>query len=260
MKTEECVLYEERDGIAVITLSRPDVLNAINVAMLQRIGRLLDAVREREAVRAVILTGAGIAFSAGADIGYLRSATPTEVRDFAHLAVRITGMIEHLGKPVVAALNGLTFGGGLELAESCMIRVASNTAKLGHPEVRIGAVAGFGGTTRLARLVGKGRAAEMLLRGRAIDADEALRIGLVQSVSEPGSLMEDAEAFVREVLSQSPHAVRLTWEALHRGLNMTLEESAALGADFFGLVAATEDFRIGTTAFVEKTRPVWTGK
>lgn len=164
------------------------------------------------------------------------------------------------GKVVVAALNGYAYGGGLELAEACMIRVAARHARLGHPEVRIGAVAGFGGTTRLARLVGKGRAAEMLLRGRAVDAEEALRIGLVQEVTESDRLMDATRAIVRDILEQSPVAVRLTWEALHRGLNMTLEESAELGADFFGLVAATEDFRIGTRAFVEKTQPAYIGR
>lgn len=258
MQAEDGVLYEERDGIAVITLNRPDALNAINVAMLQRLGHLLDDVSERDGVRAVILTGAGTAFSAGADIKYLHAATPMQVQDFAHLAVRITGRIENLGKPVVAALNGLTFGGGLELAESCMVRIAADNVRLGHPEVRIGAVAGFGGTTRLARLVGKGRATDMLLRGRAIDAEEALRIGLVQAVAAPEKLMAEAESFVREVLAQSPIAVRLSWDALHRGLDMTLAESAKLGADLFGLVAATDDFRIGTAAFIEKTRPAWT--
>ena len=260
MQAAESVLYEEKDGIAVITLNRPGALNAIDPPMLERLGQLLDKARNRDAVRAVILTGSGAAFSAGADIMYLKHATPMQVRDFAHLAVRITSRIEALGKPVIAALNGLAYGGGLELAESCMIRIAANHVTLGHPEVRIGAVAGFGGTTRLPRLVGKGRAAEMLLRGRPVDAEEALRIGLVQAVVEPGRLMAEAEALVMEILAQSPAAVRLTWEALHRGLNLTLEESAALGADFFGLVAATEDFRIGTKAFAEKTPPVYVGK
>jgi len=254
------ILYEESEGIAVVTLNRPHALNALDLPTLRHLAELLDLIATRASVGAVILTGAGTrAFSAGADIRYLSRATPLEVRDFARLAVRVTGKIENLGKVVVAALNGDTYGGGLELAEACMIRIAARHIKLGHPEVRIGAVAGFGGTTRLARLVGKGRAAEMLLRGRAVDADEALRIGLVQQVSEPGHLMEDTRAIVRDILERSPIAVRLTWEALHRGLNMTLEESAELGADFFGLVAATEDFRVGTRAFVEKTRPVYGG-
>ncbi|HYD59831.1 MAG TPA: enoyl-CoA hydratase-related protein [Noviherbaspirillum sp.] len=260
MQTDEKVLYEVRGGVARITLNRHQVLNAIDVDVLQRIAQLLDVVQSTDSVRAVVLTGVGTAFSAGADIRYLSRATPLEVRDFARLAVHVTNRIEHLGKPTLAALNGHTFGGGLELAESCMIRIAASHAKLGHPEVHIGAVAGFGGTTRLPRLVGKGRAAEMLLRGRAVDAQEALRIGLVQEMVQSERLMEEAEAIVADILAQSPVAVRLTWEALHRGLNMTLEESAELGADYFGLVAATEDFRAGTRAFVEKTRPEFSGR
>jgi enoyl-CoA hydratase len=261
MQASQSVLYEEIDGIAILTLNRPHALNALDLPTLHLLLELLNMVSTRNHVGAVILTGTGTAaFSAGADIRYLNGATPLEVREFARLAVRVTNRIEHLGKVVVAALNGVAYGGGLELAEACMIRVCAYHARLGHPEVRIGAVAGFGGTTRLARLVGKGRAAEMLLRGRSVDADEALHIGLVQEVAEPGMLMDATRAIVRDILDQSPAAVRLTWEALHRGLNMTLEESAELGADFFGLVAATEDFRIGTRAFIEKTQPVYIGR
>lgn len=261
MQTNPSVLYEEDNGIAVLTLNRPHALNALNIDVLQRLSEILDAAQSNDAVRALILTGAGTtAFSAGADIKYLSEATPLKVRDFARLAVRITNQIENLGKVVVAALNGITYGGGLELAESCMIRIAASHAMLGHPEVRIGAVAGFGGTTRLPRLVGKGRAAEMLLRGRAVDAEEALKIGLVQGIADADRLMEETTAIVRDILDQSPTAVRLTWEAMHRGLNMTLEESAELGADFFGLVASSDDFRIGTRAFIEKTRPHYVGR
>jgi enoyl-CoA hydratase len=261
MQASQPVLYEETEGIAVLTLNRPHALNALDLPTLQLLLELLDMISTRTSVGAVILTGTGTnAFSAGADIKYLSRATPLEVREFARLAVRVTNRIENLGKVVVAALNGYAYGGGLELAEACMIRVAGRHVRLGHPEVRIGAVAGFGGTTRLARLVGKGRAAEMLLRGRAVDAEEASRIGLVQEVAEPDRLMDATRAIVRDILEQSPAAVRLTWEALHRGLNMTLEESAELGADFFGLVAATEDFRIGTSAFVEKTQPAYIGR
>lgn len=260
MQASPAVLYEETEGIAVLTLNRPHALNALDLPTLQLLAEQLDMISTRATVGAVILTGAGTkAFSAGADIKYLSRATPLEVREFARLAVRVTNKIEHLGKVVVAAINGYAYGGGLELAEACMIRVAAPHAMLGHPEVRIGAVAGFGGTTRLARLVGKGRAAEMLLRGRAVDAEEALRIGLVQEPAEAGRLMDATRAIVHDILEQSPVAVRLTWEALHRGLNMTLEESAELGADFFGLVATTQDFRIGTRAFVEKARPAYTG-
>lgn len=261
MVDTQSVLYQENRGIALITLNRPEALNALNIAVLERLSLLLDQARNSESVKAVMVTGSGkSAFSAGADIRYLNQATALEVRDFARLAVAVNNKIETLGKVVVAAINGYAFGGGLEMAESCMIRVAVRNARLGHPEVRIGAVAGFGGTTRLPRLVGKGRAAELLLRGRAVAADEALQIGLVQSVVEPENLLAETEAIVRDILAQSPLAVKLTWEAMHRGLNMTLEESAALGADYFGLVASSDDFRSGTRAFIEKKTPSFTGR
>jgi len=212
-------------------------------------------------VKAVIITGSGNrAFSAGADVRFLNRATALEVREFARLAVLVNHKIESLGKVVVAAINGYALGAGLEMAESCMIRIAGHNAKLGHPEVRIGAVAGVGGTTRLPRLVGRGRATELLLRGRVVAADEALQIGWVQSVVEAEKLLGETEAMLREILAQSPIAVKLTWEAIHRGLNMTLEESTLLGADLFGLVASTDDFRIGTKAFLEKTTPSYTGR
>lgn len=261
MQATELVCHEEREAIAIFTLTRPHAHNALDVGMLQQLSLLLDEAKSSASIRAVILTGSGpSAFSAGADIHYLSKATPLQVHDFARLAVSVTHQIENLGKPVVAALNGYAYGGGLELAEACMIRIAATSCRMGHPEVRIGAVAGFGGTTRLPRLVGKGRAAEMLLRGRIVDAAEALHIGLVQGVVEPAMLMKEADRVVRDILAQSPVAVRLTWEALHRGLNMTQEESAALGADYFGLVAATEDFRFGTRAFIEKTHPSFPGR
>lgn len=261
MADTESALYQEKGGIALITLNRPEALNALNSAVLERLSALLDKVKTSNSAKAVIFTGAGkTAFSAGADIKYLSEATPLDVREFARLGLRVNHQIETLGKVVVAAINGFALGGGLELAESCMIRIAVRNAKLGHPEVKIGAVAGFGGTTRLPRLVGRGRAAELLLRGRVIAADEALQIGLVQSVVEPENLLTEAHAIVNDVLAQSPVAVKLTWEALHRGLNMTLEESTALGADYFGLVASSEDFRIGTKAFLEKKKPEFIGK
>lgn len=240
-------------GIAVLTLNRPAVHNAIDPGMLKDLSRILIDVANDDDVRALVLTGAGDkVFSAGADIRYLNQASPLAVRDFAMQAVRVTSQIEALGKPVLAALNGHAFGGGLELAEACMLRVAVQGAQFGHPEVQIGAVAGFGGTTRLARLVGKGRAAEMLLRGRAVDAEEALAIGLVGAVVPREHLMREVDALLDELLSLSPSAVKLTWEALHRGLNMSLEDSAALGADYFGLAATTTGFRQGTRRFLER--------
>ncbi len=260
MPEQEPVLYDVEHGIATICLNRPEALNALNHDVLQRLIDLLKQARDDAAVKAIILTGTGdTAFSAGADIRFLNQAAPLEVRAFAQLAVAVTHTIETLGKVVVAALNGFTLGGGLEIAEACMLRVAVRHAKLGHPEVRIGAVAGFGGTTRLPRLVGKGRAAEMLLTGRLVSADEALQIGLVNRVVAPEALNAEVQSLVGDILAQSPVAVRLTWEAMHRGLNLSLEESALLGADYFGLVASTSDFREGTGAFLEKSTPSFRG-
>lgn len=258
---DQSVLFHENQGIAFITLNRPDALNVLDLDMLERLSILLDEASTSPAVKAVIITGSGNrAFSSGADIRFLNRATVLEVREFARRAVLVNHKIESLGKVVVAAINGYALGAGLEMAESCMIRIAGRNAKLGHPEVRVGTVAGLGGTTRLPRLVGKGRAAELLLRGRVVAADEALQIGWVQSVVEAERLLGETEAMVREILAQSPIAVKLTWEAIHRGLNMALEESALLGADYFGLTAATDDFRAGTKAFLEKTTPSYTGR
>lgn len=261
MLEKEPVLYHGEKGIARIILNRPEALNAMNKDVLQQLASLLDKARGDDAVKAVIITGTGEkAFSAGADIKFLNQASPLEVRELAHMAVSVNNKIETLGKVVVAALNGYALGGGLELAEACMLRVAVRHARLGHPEVRIGAIAGFGGTTRLPRLIGKGRATELLLTGRLVTADEALQIGLVHRVVEPANLLSETESLVREILSQSAIAVRMTWEAIHRGLNLTLEESTLLGADYFGLVASTEDFRAGTKSFLEKTSPSFKGK
>ncbi len=260
-KKRTTVLLRKKAGIAYLQLNRPDMLNTINREMLERLGHLLDSFKADATVRAVIITGSGgKAFSAGADIHYLSQATPLNVRGLARLAVSVYSRIENLGKPVIAAINGYALGGGLELAEACTLRVAVNTARLGHPEVLIGAVAGWGGTTRLPRLIGKGRAAELLLTGKMISAEEALAIGLVNRVVEPEDLMKESEALLQDILTQAPLAVRMTWEAMHRGLDMPLDESARLGVDYFGLVAETEDFRKGTSAFLAKKRPAYKGK
>jgi len=261
VSNKDNVQYQEKKGIGWITLNRPEALNALSQDVLQQLASILDKAGTDDAVRAVIITGAGEkAFSAGADIKFLNQVTPLEVRQFARLAVAVNHKLETLGKIVVAAINGYALGGGLELAEACMLRVAACHAKLGHPEVRLGAIAGFGGTTRLPRLVGKGRAAELLLTGNLISAEEAQRIGLVNRVTDAEKLLQETETLVLEILNQAPVSVRMTWEALHRGLNLTLEESAVLGADYFGLVAATEDFREGTKSFLEKTTPSFSGK
>lgn len=261
MSSTDPVLYQQTAGIAWLTLNRPEALNALNRELLQQLTMRLTQIQADEAVKAVIITGSGgKAFCAGADIAYLHQASPLAVREFAQQGIAVNQQIETLGKPVIAAINGYALGGGLELAESCWLRVAVSTARFGHPEVKIGAVAGFGGTTRLPRLVGRGRAAELLVRGRIVDAEEALRIGLVSEVVAAADLLATTEALARDILAQSPTAVRLTWEALHRGLNLSLEESAMLGADYFGLVAASEDFRIGTRAFLDKRMPGYIGR
>ncbi len=261
MADNEIILFDVKKGVGRITLNRPDALNALNRDMLEQLGSVLDNIRVEDAIRAVIITGAGEkAFSAGADIQYLSQASPLEVRELAKIAVEVTRRIETMGKVVVAAINGYALGGGLEIAEACMLRIAVPKARLGHPEVRVGAVSGWGGTTRLPRLIGKGRAAELLLTGRYIGSEEALVMGLVNKVVESNKLLEETDTLVREVLANSPLAVKLTWESLHKGLNMTLEESTFLGADYFGLIAATEDFKEGTKAFLEKRSPEFRGK
>ena len=261
MLDKDVLLYQEQNGIARVTLNRPTVHNALNKESLEQLASLLNDIKTDESVRAVIVTGVGEhAFSAGADIKFLNQATPLIIRDFARLAVSVNHQIETLGKVVIAAINGYALGGGLELAEACTLRVAAHHAKLGHPEVRIGAIAGFGGTTRLPRLIGKGRAAELLLTGGLIDAGQAQQMGLVNRAVEMKSLLAEAENLARSILSQAPVSTRLTWEAIHRGLNLTLEESTLLGADYFGLVASTEDFREGTKAFLDKGTPSYKGR
>lgn len=261
MTPKDCVTLENKDGIGWITINRPDALNALNIEVLSSLSDIFDDIANQDEYKAVIITGAGNkAFSAGADIKYLSTATPLQVREFANLAIGVNHKIETLGKTVVASINGYALGGGLELAESCMLRVAVHNTKLGHPEVRIGAVAGFGGTTRLPRLIGKGRAAELLLTGKLISSEEALQFGLVNRLADAKELAAETLSLVRDILAQAPVAVDLSWQALHRGLNLTLEESAQLGADFFGLVATTNDFREGTTSFIQKKSPSYSGK
>ena len=260
-RSHSVLISERKENFVYLTLNRPDVLNALNKSLLLEIKKELEAIKSNPEIQAVIITGAGNkAFSAGADIEYLNQASPLQVRELAQLAVSVTHLIENLNKISIALINGFALGGGLELAESCMLRVAVTSAKLGHPEVRIGAVAGWGGTTRLPRLIGKSRAAEMLLTGKMIDANEALQMGLVNRVTEPENLRNEGEKLLREILKNSPIAVNLTWDAVHRGLDLPIDESAKLGADYFGLVATTEDFRDGTKAFLQKRKAQFHGK
>ena len=261
MPDTDVVLYEEKGGIARITLNRPEFHNALNREMLQSLSSLFNSIKTNPEVKGVIITGAGEnAFSAGADMRFLNQASPLEVRELALLAVSVYHQIETSGKIVIAALNGYALGGGLELAEACTLRVSARHALFGHPEVKIGAIAGWGGVARLPRIVGRGHATEILLTGRLVPAEEALRIGLVNRVVEGETLLTESEGLLREILSQAPLSTKFTWEAIQRGLNLTLEEATLLGADYFGIIASSEDFREGTKAFLEKAKPAFKGR
>jgi enoyl-CoA hydratase len=255
------VIVEKKENVAYLTLNRPDVLNALSFELLTDLKEELEKIRQDDDVKGVFIRGAGEkAFSAGADVAFFHTASPLEVRELAELAISVNNLLENLGKVSIALINGFALGGGLELAESCMLRVAVASARFGHPEVRIGVVAGWGGTTRLPRLIGKGRAAELLLTGSMISARKALELGLVNLVTEQEELQAEGKRLMGEILCNAPIAVKFTWEAMHRGLNLSIEESAQLGADYFGLIAATEDFKAGTGAFLNKEKPVFKGK
>jgi len=260
-KKDSVLVVSKNKSIVYLTLNRPHVLNAVNSDLLLDLRTELIKLKNDTTVKGIFITGSGEkAFSAGADIEFLNSASPLEVRELAELAISVNSQIENLGKTSIALINGFALGGGLELAESCMLRLAVSSAKLGHPEVRIGAVAGWGGTTRLPRLIGKGRAAELLLTGKMISAEKALEMGLVNLVVDHNKLQSEGEKLMKDILNNAPVSVNFTWEAIHRGLNVPLEESAKLGADYFGLIASTEDFKEGTEAFLNKKNPSYKGK
>ncbi len=255
------LIVTQKNKIIYLTLNRPSVLNALNETLLLEIKNKLQLIKDDQSIHGVIFTGAGEkAFSAGADIRYLSQATPLEVRKLAQLAISVNHLIENLGKITIALINGFALGGGLELAESCMFRIAVPGIQLGHPEVRIGAVAGWGGTTRLPRLIGKGRATELLLTGDLISSEDAEKIGLVHKVVPSENLINEGEALLNRIMQNSPIAVNLTWQAIHRGLNVSVDESTQIGADFFGLVASSDDFREGTNAFLKKKAPDYKGR
>ena len=255
------VRYERRDRIAWLRINRPEKLNALDRLTMEELDRGVAAAREDGEVGALIVTGMGEkAFVAGADVGELAQKTPVEGVAYARAGQAVLTRLETLGKPSVAAINGFALGGGLELALACTLRIASETARLGQPETTLGIIPGYGGTQRLSRLVGRGRALEMILTGEAIDAREAHRIGLVHRVVPAADLESAAEALVRTLLSRGPLALRYALQAVHEGLEMTLAEGLALEAALFGLTCATEDMREGTRAFLEKRKPVFRGR
>lgn len=257
----ENLLFEKRGGVGFVTFNRPKVLNALNRQTMEELNHLLIGVREDVEVRALILTGAGDkSFIAGADIGDLAIQTPVSGKETALFGQSVLRRLETLGKPSIAAINGFALGGGCEVALACSIRLASKTAKLGQPEVKLGIMTGYGGSQRLARLCGKGIAHELCLTGEMISAEEAFRIGLVNHIYEPSELLPAAEALAKRIIANAPLGVKFTMEAIERGTEMPLEEGQFLEATLFGLCAATEDMREGTRAFLEKRTAEFHGK
>jgi len=257
----ENILFDKKDGIAMITFNRPKVLNALNRKTVEELERALLDVRGDTSVRVVILTGAGEkAFVAGADIGELAEQTPVGGKEFSLFGQGVFHLLETIGKPSICAINGFALGGGCELALCCSIRIASRTARLGQPEVKLGILPGYGGSQRLARLCGKGMAHELCLTGEMISAEEALRIGLVNHVYEPAELLPAAQALAGKIIANAPLAVKFTMEAIERGTEMPLAEGLFLEATLFGVACATEDMREGTRAFLEKRPAAFKGK
>ena len=255
------LLFNLRDGIAFITINRPDKLNALNDVVIAELDQAVMAVEADRAVGGVILTGVGPkAFVAGADIAELAKQGPFDGTARALAGQAVFRRIERLGKPVIAAVNGFALGGGCELAMACHIRLASENAKFGQPEVRLGIGPGYGGTVRLPRLIGKGRALELLLTGQMIDAQEAFRIGLVNRVVPADALLAEAENMLRTILENGPLAVRLCLEAVDAGLEMPADDAYLLEANHFGLLASTQDMREGMSAFLEKRKAGFQGK
>jgi enoyl-CoA hydratase len=248
------------DRIATIATNRPDKLNALNDQLITELGLAMDEVAGRDDVAGVILTGTGRAFVAGADIGEVGAASPVEAKRLARKGQEVFRKFETSSKPTIAAVNGFALGGGCEVAMCCHLRIASEAAKFGQPEVKLGLLPGYGGTQRLPRLVGKGRALQLLLTAETIDAAEAHRIGLVNRVVPAGELLAAARAMLAQILANGPLAVALCVEAVDRGLDMGLDDGLAFEANCFGLLAATADMREGMTAFLEKRAPAFSGR
>jgi enoyl-CoA hydratase/carnithine racemase len=255
------VLYEKKGNIAYVTVNRPKVLNALNTPTWKDLRTAFEDARDDGAVRGVILTGAGDkAFIAGADISELARVTAFEAEQSSRFGQEILDLIENLGKPVIAAVNGFALGGGCETAMACTIRIAVETARFGQPEVALGLVPGGGGTQRLPRLVGKGRALQLILSGEMINAQEAYRIGLVNEIVPAADLVARAETILKKIASNAPIAVKFALEAVNKGLETSQGGGLLLEASYFGLCAATEDKKEGTTAFLEKRAPQFKGR
>ena len=255
------VLYEKKSGIAYITLNRPKVLNALNTPTWTDLRTAFEDAKADAGVRGVILTGAGEkAFIAGADISELAHVGAYDAEESSRLGQGVLDIIENLGKPVIAAINGFALGGGCETAMACTIRIAAEHAKFGQPEVKLGLLPGGGGTQRLPRLVGKGRALQLILTGETISAQEAYRIGLVNEVVPAANLIARAETILKLISANAPIAIKFSLEAANKGMNSSQAEGFALEASYFGICAATEDKKEGTSAFLEKRAPQFHGR
>ena len=257
--TYQFLTLDVADRIATITVNRPDKLNALNDATIAELGMVIDAVREDSNVGGIILTGAGRAFVAGADIAELRSKSSIEMERLARTGQDVFRRFETSPKPVVAAVNGFALGGGCELALACHVRIASEHAKFGQPEVKLGIIPGYGGTQRLTRIIGKGRALQLLLTGEIIDATEAYRIGLANQVVASSMLMEAARGMLKAMLANGPLALGRCIDVVNDGADMPLEKALELEAEVFGELAGTQDMREGTSAFLEKRAPSFRG-
>ncbi len=257
----ETLLYEIRTGIAYLTVNRPQKLNALNHKAIQELTACFKEIREASEVQGAILTGAGEkAFVAGADINELAALTPAQARETALRGQALMNLIETLGKPVIAAVNGFALGGGCELAMACTLRIATDNARFGQPEVKLGLIPGYAGTQRLPRLVGKGRALEMILSGDPVSAQEAWRIGLVNQVVGAPELIPAAERAIQKITANSPVTIRYALQAVNRGMEMPAGDGELLEASLFGLCCATADMKEGTRAFLEKRPPKFKGE
>lgn len=254
------VRLEEEEGLAIVYIDRPEALNALNAEILTELRDVLRDVAYRDDLRAVVLTGAGDrAFVAGADIKEMMPMEPMDTRRFATLGHEVTALLERMEKPVIAAINGYALGGGCELALACDIRIASTTARIGLPEVGLGIFPGFGGTQRLTRLIGRGMASELIFTGDPVDADTALRIGLVNRVVPPERLLEEARSLARHIMERGPLALKLAKAAIHQSQETGLSSGLAFEREAFSLIFSTEDKREGLKAFIEKRKPSFRG-
>jgi enoyl-CoA hydratase len=257
----ENIRLEKKNKIAYVTIDRPKVLNALNMATMQELHQVFSELKDDRETRVVILTGGGEkAFVAGADINELAKNDPVQAKAYTHKGQAVLDLMENLGKPVIACINGFALGGGCEIAMACTMRLASETAKLGQPEVKLGIIPGYGGTQRLPRLVGTGLAMQMVLTGEMISAQEAHRIGLVNEVLPADRLIARAEEIAGKIIGMAPLAIQYCMEAVNQGMNMTLQEGLFLEATLFGICCATEDKKEGTTAFLEKRPANFQGK